>query len=220
MATKLPGITVCVWDFDGTLYRSQQALKDQIRDSEIRVIMDHTGWTHEQASEKFYTVFNVVTPSGTKAASILANIPNDQASIECSRYTDYAPYLHTDPKLTAMFADLTRFDHYMLVNGTQESVSRGLGLLGVSPSVFREIVTSEIVGETKPGTKGFTYIIGKTGLPPEAHLMIGDREAVDLVPAKSVGMRTCLVRWGATKPQTGSVDSVIEDIYAVPDLLI
>lgn len=216
MGTKIPGVAVCIWDFDGTLYRSQQALKDQIRASEIRVIMDHTGWTQEQATEKFYLVFNVVTPSGTKATSMLAHIPNDQASLECSRYTDYIPYLHADPKLSALFAGLTGYSHYMLVNGTQASVRKGLGLLGVNPSVFREIVTSEIVGETKPGDKGFRYIMHKTGLPAEAHLMIGDREAVDLAPAKALGMRTCLV-WSAEHSRVADVS--IPTVYEVANML-
>lgn len=218
--TKISGISVCIWDFDGTLYRQQSALWDDIRASEIRVVMEHTGWTIEKAKEEFGKIYNVVTPSGTKTTSMLAHISNAQASIETSRYTDYRKYLTPDPKLNAMFSRLSGFAHYMLVNGSQDSVSRGSALLGLDMSVFTEVVTSEIVGETKPGTKGFLYIMEKTGLPAGYHIMIGDREAVDLVPAKSVGMRTCLVSWGVTKLQTDCVDNVTEEIYTVPELLL
>ena len=212
----IPGVRVCIWDFDGTLYRQQPALWEEIRASEMQVVMEHTGWTKEKVNEEFYKIYGVTTPSGTQTTSQLANITNEQASIETSKYTDYGKYLKPDPELATMFGKLKNFQHYMLVNGTQESVKRGAKLLGLDLSVFREIVTSEIVGETKPGTKGFLYIISKTGLPAAAHMMIGDREAVDLVPAAALGIRTCLV-WSDMK--SNIVDVVLSDVYKVPDVL-
>lgn len=212
----LSGVSVCIWDFDGTLYRQSPALWENIRATEIQVIMNHTGWPEEKAKEEFYKLYPTVTPSGTKVTSILAHITNTQASIETSALTDYASHLRPDPKLNEMFASLSRYTHYMLVNGSGESVSRGLGILGVNKDIFKEIVTSEHVGETKPSTKGFTYIMEKTGLPPEAHVMIGDREAVDLLPAKSVGMKTCLA-W-ADEIREGA-DISIPTIYEIVGVL-
>lgn len=216
MAKVIPGISVCIWDFDGTLYRRQPALWNEIRASEIRVIMEHTGWTEKKATDEFYKIYGVTTPSGTKTTSLLAHISNEQASIETSRYTDYAKYLKPDPALSTMFEKLAHVEHYMLVNGTQDSVRRGAKLLGLDLSLFREIVTSEIVGETKPGIKGFLYIIGKTGLPAHAHMMIGDREAVDLVPAKSLGLHTCLV-WSDTK--SSIADVTLAQVYDIVNVL-
>lgn len=212
----LSGISVCIWDFDGTLYQQSPALWENIRGTEIQVIMEHTGWTETKAKEEFYKLYPTVTPSGTKATSLLAHISNAQASVETSRLTDYATHLHPDPKLNDMFMALSSYQHYMLVNGSGESVSRGLKILGVNKDMFTEIVTSEIVGETKPSTKGFTYIMEKTGLQPGAHLMIGDREAVDLVPAKSVGIRTCLA-W--SYETNSAADVVIPTIYDIVRVL-
>lgn len=213
---KLSDIKVCIWDFDGTLYQQHHALWENIRASEIEVIMEHTGWTEEKAKEEFYKIYPSVTPSGTKTTSMLANISNAQASIESSKRTDYHTYLHADPKLEDMFSQVSRYTHYMLVNGSQESVTRGLALLGVKRDIFVEIVTSEVVGETKPSTKGFEYILEKTGLPPEQHLMIGDREAVDLAPAKSLGIQTCLV-WSPQKSEIA--DITIPTIYDIVSVL-
>lgn len=212
----LSGISVCIWDFDGTLYRQSPALWENIRATEIQVIMKHTGWPEDKAKDEFYKLYPTVTPSGTKVTSLLANITNAQASIETSALTDYASHLQPDPKLNDMFATLSRYTHYMLVNGSGESVSRGLGILGVKKDIFKEIVTSEHVGETKPSTKGFTYIIEKTGLPPEAHVMIGDREAVDLLPAKSVGMKTCLA-WADEIRE--DIDISIPTVYDIVGVL-
>lgn len=212
----LSGISVCIWDFDGTLYQQHHGLWENIRDTEIQVIMAHTGWTEEKAKEEFYKIYPEVTPSGTTTTSILAGITNAQASIETSRRTDYATYLHKDPRLNELFKTLSSYQHYMLINGSKESVTMGLSLLGVRKDFFTEIVTSELVGETKPSTKGFMYIVEKTGLPPRAHIMIGDREAVDLVPAKSLGIKTCLV-WSKEKSEIADV--TIPTIYDIVSVL-
>ncbi len=212
----LSGISVCIWDFDGTLYQQSHALWENIRGTEIQVIMERMGWSEEKAKEEFYKIYPTVTPSGTKTTSIITNISNAQASIETSRLTDYKSHLHNDPQLTTMFSALSSYQHYMLVNGSEESVSRGLEILGVNKDIFIEIVTSERVGETKPSTKGFTYILEKTGLPSEAHLMIGDREKVDLVPAKAMGIRTCLA-W--CEEPNSVADVVIPTIYDIVGVL-
>ena len=209
-------ISVLIWDFDGTLYRQQPALWDAIRSSEIRVIMNHTGWTETQAKEAFYKIYKVETPSGTKVVSMLAHISNKQSSEESALYVDYADYLKPDPKLSAFLSSLSSFKQYLLVNGTRQSVVKGLMLLGVDRSVFSEIVTSEIVGDSKPSPKGYQYIMEKTGLPSSAHLMIGDREPVDLATAKALGMHTCLV-WS---DKAGEIaEFTVPTIYAVASVL-
>ena len=88
--------------------------------------------------------------------------------------------------------------------------------LGLPVDTFKEMVTSETVGVTKPEEKGFRYIMDKTGLPPEAHMMIGDREAVDFAPAKKLGMHTCLV-WSEEKSKIA--DITLPTVYEVADIL-
>lgn len=213
-------VSVCVWDFDGTLYKPTPELDRAIIEADYILVMKHTGWSREKTVTEFHKVFKVITPSSTETAARLAGISVKEAAIECELYKDRRMFLSHDDKLVAAFATLTRYTHYLLVNGIREKVTEGLAVLGLSASLFEEIVTSEVVGVNKPQLDGFRYIIEKTGLPPHAHLMIGDREAVDLTPAKAVGMQTCLVSWGTTTPKTDHVDSVIEDIYTLPKLLL
>ncbi|MEK7801071.1 MAG: HAD family hydrolase [Pseudomonadota bacterium] len=213
---KLQGILVCIWDFDGTLYKQIPQLWDNIRESEYHVIADHTGWPRAKVVEEFKKVYKVVTPSGTKSVSLITGIPIPQAAQEMSGHTQYESYLHPDPELPRMFDALSAYTHYMLVNGSVASVERGLSLLNVKKEYFSEIVTSDIVGESKPSLKGFEYIMSKTRLAPAAHLMIGDREPVDLAPAKSVGMKTCLV-WSDV---AGTIaDVTLHTVYALTDVL-
>ncbi len=216
MNELLREIKVLIWDFDGTLYKQIPALLDNIRDTEIQVIVKHTGWSEKKAKEEFYKIYGVTTPSGTTAVSQIAHIPHDQSSRETSALTNYKKFLHSEPRLSQLFESLSMYRHFMLVNGSQESVSQGLALINLDKNIFEEIITSEIVGETKPSKKGFEYIMKKTGLPAAAHIMIGDREAVDLAPAKMLGMKTCLV-WSDSASLVADV--TLKTVYEVATIL-
>ena len=89
MNELLREIKVLIWDFDGTLYKQIPALLDNIRDTEIQVIVKHTGWSEKKAKEEFYKIYGVTTPSGTTAVSQIAHIPHDQSSRETSALTNY-----------------------------------------------------------------------------------------------------------------------------------
>ena len=220
MGQKLSGIKVCIWDFDVTLYRAAPAFHREVLEAAYRVIMEHRGWDKEKTIQEFHNLYKVTTPSSTETAAKLAHIPVAQAAIEVEWYKDRTQYISRDEKMIALFSSLRRYRHYILTNSVLDTIIPALKILGIPQKTFTAIVTSEVVGVAKPQPDGFQYIMQKTGLPAAAHLMIGDREAVDLAPAKSLGMRTCLVHWGETKPQTDCVDIVAADVYTVAYLLV
>lgn len=209
-------VRVLVWDFDGTLYKAIPALHDEILEADYLLVMKHTGWSREKTVTEFRKIFQVKTPSSTETAALLAGITLREAAIECERYKDRTKYLKRDEQLIKTFEKLSTYTHYILANGIREKIVPALSVLGVPQETFREIVTSEVVGVNKPQLQGFQYIMGKTGLKPEAHLMIGDREAVDLVPAKALGWLTCLV-W-SEKP-SAVADGALSSVYEVPGML-
>lgn len=209
-------IHVLIWDFDGTLYRASDALNVAIIEADYALIMRHTGWDKAKTIEEFHKIYKVKTPSNTETAALLAGISVKDAAIECELYKDRRPFLSRDQQLIEMFTRLSGYIHYFLVNGIQEKVKESLVVLGVSADIFVETVTAEVVGVNKPQLDGFKYILEKTGLSPSAHLMIGDREAVDLVPAKSLGMKTCLV-WSEVKSVVADV--TLPTVYALTDVL-
>lgn len=193
---KFSHIKVLIWDFDGTLYKPDPLLWRDVRESEYRVIADHTKWAREKVLTEFEKLYNITFKSATQVVAKLANISVLQAAQEMEEYYDRTKYLSRDEKLIELFQKLTNFSHYLLVNGIQMKIKKALKKLGLSHNVFKEIVTSETVGDNKPSPKGFEYILKKTRLPAGEHLMIGDRIDVDLAPAKKLGMKTYLVTWG------------------------
>lgn len=215
-------IKVCIWDFDGTFYPQNPGVTRAMEEGQYQTIMRLNGWTHEKAMEEFWKVYPKVTTSGNAAVAKIVGITTPQAAVENEHGFDRLAYIQRDARLPELFEKLKRFRHFVLGNGVKSHLERtteGLGIAGV----FEEIVTSEISGANKPDPAGFLYIMKKTGLRPGEHLMIGDREVVDLTPAKKLGMKTCLVTWGegfAELPKTGeSVDATISTIYELQNLL-
>jgi putative hydrolase of the HAD superfamily len=213
----LSDIKILIWDFDGTLYRPNPDLWHDVRKGEYQTIANHTGWSREKTVEEFAKLYKTVYDSATESTAVLSGISIAEAAVEMERYFDRRKYLTRDVKLIALFQKLKNFRHFILANGVIARHKETLEVLGVSPDIFEEMVTSQTVGFTKPHEAGFRYILAKTCLPPEVHLMIGDREAVDLVPAKKLGMKTCLV-WAETP--SNIADITLPTVYEVATILV
>ncbi len=217
MNTLFSSVRVLIWDFDGTFYEPNPELFHAVRESEYRTIMEKTGWDRQKTITEFEKNYKKVTPSATQTVAKLSGISTTEAALIMENYFDRREYVKPDDKLIRLFASLKHFRHFILANGTARRLKETLLVLGVAESVFEEIVTSEVAGENKPSDKGFRYIMQKTGLPASSHMMIGDREAVDLVPARKLGIHTCLV-WSEEK--SAVADVTLSTVYEVADLLI
>lgn len=217
MDKRFADVKVLIWDFDGTLYQSYPDLHSAVRQAEYKTITIHTGWTYDKAIAKFAEKFNTVTPSATEVVSLLCHIPTAVAAVEIENYFDRRKYLGHDQKLIELFEELRSYRHFILANGSRVRLEETLITLGLDKNIFAEIVTSEIVGVNKPHEEGFKYILDKTKLPPGLHLMIGDREKVDLVPAKILGMKTCLV-WSDVKSDVA--DITLPTVYDLARFLL
>lgn len=216
MNTQFANVKVLIWDFDGTLYKMIPEIAHDVIEADYQVVMHHTGWDHEKTRLEFDKVYMIATPSSTKTAAILSNITVLEAAIECEEYKNRNPYLSFDPQLQEMFSKLSSYRHFILANGVITKITSALAVLGIRQSQFEDIITAERVGVNKPDTKGFEYILEKTGLLAGAHMMIGEREAVDLAPAKSLGMKTCLV-W--TDGSSTIADVTLPTVYEIVDML-
>jgi HAD superfamily hydrolase (TIGR01549 family) len=213
-------IKVIIWDFDGTFYPQSPTVTQAMEEGQYETIMRHKGWDRQKAKEEFWKVYPSKTTSGNAAVGIICGIPTAQAAIENEQSFERISFVAGDHTLPELFAKLSSYRHFILGNGVKKKLEETIQQLGIPPETFEEIVTSETVGVNKPDPAGFLYILKKTGLQPHEHLMVGDREVVDLTPAKGVGMQTCLVTWGqgfSELPKTGaSVDMTIDSPYDLP----
>ncbi|OGG12062.1 hypothetical protein A2Z00_04385 [Candidatus Gottesmanbacteria bacterium RBG_13_45_10] len=217
MKVPIEDVEVIIWDVDGTLYELSEALSRDVRESEYLAIEKHTGWERAKTEEEFLKMYKKVTPSATEVVALICNIPTFQAAVETEQFLDRLKYLSRDEKLVALFEELRGFRHFILANGAKKNIGDALKALGIPISTFDEIVTSEVVGVNKPKDDGFLYILEKTSLPPSQHLMVGDREVVDLMPARKLGMKTCLV--GSIKPSMVA-DITVPTVYDLAQIIL
>lgn len=214
--TKFSEIKVLIWDFDGTFYKPNPALFAATREAEYRVIMAHTGWSRKLTLEAFEKFYKKVYPSATETVGRIVGISTADAAVEMENYFDRRDFLSRDERLIELFKKLKGYRHIILANGVIARHKETLKVLGVPAETFELFVTSEIVGKTKPHPEGFLYILNYTKLPPAAHLMIGDRDLVDLAPARALGIKTCLV-WSNTPGE--HADITLPSVYNLTVIL-
>lgn len=222
MDTRFADIKVLLWDFDKTLYRPHSDLERVIRQAEFQVIIEHTGWTQEKTEEEFAKLLHAVTHSGTEVTATLAGISIPEAAVEIENLFDRRDYLGSDEQVAYLFDELPHFRHIIIANGIKKNVEDALECIGVSPKTFELIVTSEQTGTTKPHDAPFQLVLDHTKLPAPQHMMIGDRPAVDLMPAKKFGMHTCLVLWHRvpSEAEEASADICVPTVYDVSTILV
>ena len=101
----------------------------------------------------------------------------------------------------------------IFTNVKPERNRRTLAAVDIKPEWFTHVISGDDIKERKPALDGFYLMIEKTNLPPEEILYVGDRVDVDIKPAKTVGMKTCLV-YGKSSEADYSTDK-FEDILSI-----
>lgn len=87
---------------------------------------------------------------------------------------------------------------------------------------FDWIITAELVKSYKPSLNNFTTAIARIGLPKEKILHVAQSAYHDIIPAKSLGLATVLVRRrvaGATLPAEGKPDLEVPDLKTLASML-
>lgn len=206
-------IKVIVWDVDGTWYRPENDLiREEIKQRDV-LIFQKLGISLEEAKKRELEVVKK-TKSHTTAVSKLSGLSVLKVLEIVQGAIDRSRYLHKDEKLVKLFSDLSSFKHCVVTNMLLKSFEKTINLLGVNRNIFDFVVTPEETGVMKPDLRPFKMVLEKTGLRPEEHLFVGDRESVDIIPAKSLGMQTCYV-WG----KSDIADASIDEVYLLTDLL-
>lgn len=208
-------IKILIWDFDGTLYKLTPAITADLRRAQYQVIAGHIGWTPDFAEKKFNELYRVRYDSSAQTVAVLSHLPVEQVGLEIETLHNRLDFIKRDERLVRMFGELKGYVHFLFTNGSRTKVLPALEKLGLSEQMFAGMVCVDTVGTVKPDPAGFNWIMAKTGLPAPEHCMIGDREEVDIIPAKKLGMKTIRV-WSVSSP---NADGSAETVYEVPDML-
>jgi len=115
-------------------------------------------------------------------------------------------WLEVDPKLRAALEFLTKHYSLALVTNNPRIVGeKSLRTLGVR-DLFAQVIGLDDTMRSKPDAAPFTLATVRLGLPAAAFVSIGDREEVDLLPARGLGMGAILIE-------------AVADVYKLPEAL-
>jgi len=202
-----------LWDVDGTLYKSKPDLLEAIQhEIYVRIAMG-LSIPYEEASRRFLALYARLGGATATAVELGLDRRLIQEAVES---VDKTKYLKPDHRLRDIFEETLRdFTHIIVTNTSRRGTIRTLEILGLSPRIFQGIVTADDVVRSKPDIEPYMKALDMTGSAAHQHVSIGDREKVDVLPAKMLGMKTIFV-WGTSEVADVSVPT----IYDVPSVLV
>lgn len=218
--TWINKIKLVAWDLDGTLYPFNADLNQLIEDEKYKTIAHKLGVTETVAHQKFSELYQQLK-SNTKVLKQLG-IDGEQFFIDFWQRLDLHPYLSPNPALANALADLTQQRHLQQVivtnSNTDQTVTKKLNLLGISPQVFSQMYTSVKTGFIKPDNRVFQLLLDRHQLQPDQILYIGDREETDIKPAHQIGMRTAIVTYQPSTEKLTTADLSVVKPLEICDL--
>ena len=135
----------------------------------------------------------------------LAHKPQYRTVVNTYQLQEVAPYRHD---LERLYHDAERVlqplsGHYTLgvIANQTDGLAQRLEAYGIR-SYFTHIISSWDHQVMKPDPRLFEIALQEAGCPPNQALMVGDRLDNDILPAKSVGMKTIWIRQGFGGMQT------------------
>jgi FMN phosphatase YigB (HAD superfamily) len=150
--------------------------------------------------------------STTTATLESLGIPKSVFQTRLNKIQFKRPVQLTDGALHALnWLDTREVMLGLLTNMPKRMVLKIIKAGGIPLEVFTSIVTGSDVLQTKPCIEPFIKALNQLNLPAEDCMMVGDREEVDLDPAKKLGMTTVLLGGKALKADytISSLDQLI-----------
>lgn len=198
MHNWLKQIKLITWDLDGTLYPSNPDFSAEIEKRKFSAVAKYLNCSLDEAKEKFDEILSE-TRSHTRTLDALG-IDGTQFFVNVWQKIALNEYIQKNPELVNLFEKVNHIPHAMLTNSnSRENIHRKLSLVGLDMEIFSFIITSVEAGYKKPSPEIFEMLIERSQLPPHQILYAGDREKTDILPAKKLGIKTCIVGSDSTE---------------------
>ena len=127
---------------------------------------------------------------------------------------DLASVLQPDPEVSKALVRLSEvMPVSIFTNFKPQKIQSVLQILGIRRDIFTHILSGDDVSRRKPDLEGFKKMVEMSDLPPDQLIYVGDRVDVDIKPAKSVGMLTCLL-WQSSNEANFSANN-FRDVYNI-----
>lgn len=211
------------WDLDGTLYEPDSIPWELVENARLKKVMEKTGWSESKSRKEYERIYNQLN-SNTKTLTALG-VGGEGFFTQLWDDLSLQNYIKADGKVGKIIEKVSSLGYrqFVLSNSNREDqIERKLKLIGIDTSLFEFLVATVGLGAVKPDAKPFLEALrmlnkdtSGSNLEVEAQnvLYVGDRERTDVVGAKRVGMKTCLV-WGKSE----LADVSFPTVYDVLDI--
>ncbi len=188
-----------IFDLDGTLYQfddggssnfSASRFYANIRKNILQFLSDLLSISEKEASEKYNDLKDRY--DGETSLAVEQELGVDRLDFFAATWSlEPAEYLKKNSTVRDIFEQLE--DRVAVLTAAPRVwAARTLEYLDIMSFVEDTLFTGES-DLRKPDPRIFKAVADSLGVPPEQCVSIGDQEYSDIIPAKSVGMRTVIV---------------------------
>lgn len=182
-----------VWfDLAGTLYKETAKFNEVHDHFRYKTFAQVAGISDpEKAKEEFLDAYK---KQGSNSAVFTALGKPSDFWMKSLEDMDFTAVLDPDSEVTETVKKLKEVVPISLfTNFHKDRIVELLEHLNIRAEWFVNILTGDDIVARKPALDGFYEMIKRSNLSAESLLYVGDRVGVDIKPAKSVGMKTCLI---------------------------
>ncbi len=190
----LKDIKYLVWDVDGTFYDFKKAKKyeNQFQKLFFKGLQEVWGMSLAEAKQRFWQRHKSLNGFSVTLRSFGID-PPEFNSLKVYSRLDLENLM---PKAARLNRELKKISlkQGIMSNNDKKTLIRKLTSLGIDQTTFSFILSSFDYNIFKPDIKIFQIMLKQTKVPASKVLYIGDSVTKDILPPKSLGIRTCLVR--------------------------
>lgn len=212
------GIKSIGFDLDNTLYQNNPKIDERIRIEIARRVLDFSPQLGNiEHAKNYLEELYRKTGSRTETLRILGFQNPGELVNDCMARANITDLIELDDKAANLIGKLSKKYNLFLITAAVENLALPrIKKIGIDPYFFsRRIFGDTALQHKKIDGSIFKYFLGESPYKSQEHVFIGDSLKGDILPAKSMGMKTIAV--GSEFPEA---DFSVKNIYLLEDLLL
>ncbi len=206
------------FDLDNTLYENNSEIDNRIAIEIAKKIFEYKPEIKNlrnarELCDKLY----LETGSRTQSLKELGIENAGEIAHECMERADFLDLIQHDEKLVKLVIEIhNKYSTFLITSSFSDLAIARLRKIGLDKKLFDYTLFGESAMPNKKidGTI-FSYFLKRSGYPPHEHVYIGDNLKGDILPAKSLGIKTIAI--GKEIPEA---DYSVKKIYEIRNLLL
>ena len=204
------------FDLDNTLYVKNPTIDNEINNYICLKASKFLKRKLQEVNDLYNKKYSELQSS--RLSLIAMGIEEDKAiSIvqEALENSNIAAYLKKDYQLVDLLKSLSHHYSLFLITGSRKDIAiKKLNALGIDKKLFYPILYSDSRQKREDGA-AFSHVSLLLNLQPINMMFIGDREKVDIIPAKKLGIKTAIVN-----STSQFADYQLKTIYDLEEILL